>query len=271
MSQHPRNRIGSSVVILLGVMTLFASRYWQVDASTETEFKLTEPRKTSGADQKKKPDGIVPAMTNPSQPQMDEQTDRQRAEHPFAKSSNPEVRELARLVVCAQSRECGFDQSTPISYDRELSALITSSIKRLDHERPSDEETRVARAFMSYPDDFVKSAALEILASAETTQENLNAVLAGLRDSASAPLYSEAMDTLEKYKGAPEVDKFVVETVQVGGHFASIELAKNSLRFMSPQNAAQFKNAVNQLPVGSQSREYLEANLREFQRLQEGG
>lgn len=276
MSQRPHRRIGSSVVILLGVVMLFASRSWQIDRGAETKYRLFESRTAKKqAKQTEQEKGIVPAVSQAQPPASDEaslpQPKVDPEKHPFSKSSNPEIRELARLVACAQSRECDYDQSTPISYDRELSSLITNQIKRLQSKNPSPEDTRVARAFMTYPDDFVKSAAMVILANSEASPENMSALLTGLRDSSSGPLYVEALDLLERYKGQPELDKFLVESVQAGGHFASAELAKHSLRFLSQENAPMFKGLLNQLPSDSLSREYLEANLREFKRLQEGG
>jgi hypothetical protein len=205
------------------------------------------------------------------------------------------MRSLERLEACFISQDCRFDQSTPLAYHTEVSGLIVRELRAvLELEQAAGMNTGddagadagagagrlsavaegVARKFVRFPDDDVKEASLDLLAGAAPSTENLDAILAGLRESVSAPLYETGLEVLSRYvdvDGHERLDEFVLASIRSGGHFVSQEVARRSLPFIHADNIEAFAAVARELPPRSSTRRSLELNLREFRRLQRGG
>jgi len=187
---------------------------------------------------------------------------------------NVRHQELQRLSECAAELNCGFSQETPSAYHQELSAAIAAELRDLGGSRFSPLEQQIlAREFMRFPDDFVKEEALAILARSTPSQASVRAILHGLKQSVSTPLYSKAlvvlreqMNSLEDPQLSVEVERFVFDQLMRGGHFVSIEIARQAYPFLTLDNVALFEHLRDQSPPRSRVREYLDLNVREFRR-----
>ena len=270
MKQSSKDKAWPTLLILLSVVALVALHYHtnegktaaqMQDAKVAAEKARRAQAEAAPEDASDEPSGFEAVGSFEKDPEV----------LALETSSDPDVRELGRLLTCSERGDCDYPEDTPTSYDLALTKDMVAGLRRLASFKTSDESARASRLFMNYPNDDVKSAALTVLAKAEKSDDNLHAILSGLQESVSAPLYEQAVDVLERYKGSPALDRFLLEVVKTGGHFASIELARHSIRFLSAQNAKEFQAIVREMPLRSQARTFLELNLQEYERLQNGG
>lgn len=268
MNQPSKDKAWPSLLILLSVVALVAVHYHTNEGKTAAQM---QDAKIAAAKAKSAEVALEEASDEPSGFEAVGSFEKDPEVLALETSSDPDVRELGRLLTCSERGDCDYPEDTPTSYDLALTKDIVMGLRRLASFKPSDESARASRLFMNYPNDDVKSASLTVLAKADKSDDNLHAILSGLQESVSAPLYEQAVDVLERYKGSPALDRFLLEVVRTGGHFASIELARHSIRFLSAQNAKEFQAVVREMPLRSQARTFLELNLQEYERLQNGG
>lgn len=190
---------------------------------------------------------------------------------------------LKFLESCYTSQECGFSRETPASYSYAVQDEIISALGEFKgvakrwQERTAEmppEAQAVARHFLGFPEDGVKEAALALIAAAPASVENMRAVIAALETSVSAPLFKLGLIELARYADSGEkreLDAFLLGAIRQGGRFASAEVARASLDFITPENAREYAAALRELPTRSKSHHYLKLNLEEFVRMQRGG
>lgn len=190
---------------------------------------------------------------------------------------------LSFLEGCYTSQACGFSRETPASYSFAVQDEIIDTLGKFTgvakrwQERTGElppEAQAVARHFLGFPDDGVKEAALALIAVAPASVENMRAVTAALETSVSAPLFKVGLAELGRYTEIGErreLDAFLLGTLRNGGRFASAEVARASLDFLTPENAREYAAALRELPARSKSHLYLKLNLEEFVRMQRGG
>ncbi len=203
-------------------------------------------------------------------------------EKPFNKNNKSvhrSLKEMQRLLKCFESENCNFDQSSAQSYRTALRETLMNEMsgfqKIIEKENYQDTElltraSEITRFFLEFPDDDIKDQALSLAASLPISNINCEALIAGLSESVSAPLYEKGIQELKRYIGTNEksrVDSFLLQSLVSGSSYVSKLVARESLAFISNENTPRFLEVLNQLPRRSQEFEYLKANVDESLRL----
>jgi hypothetical protein len=217
-----------------------------------------------------------------------------KASPPPGKAKDPEVDALTQewrtttarlkeLEECMTSQSCPFPQDTPSSYSYAVNEALAAELRHFAVVAGQWQETggqipeeaqQVARHFLASPSDEVKEAAIEFAAAAPPSPENMRAVIGGLRDSVSGPLYKTGLEELVRYANteqSSEVNTFLLETIKHGGHYATEEIARSALPFINSSNVDQYKAALREMNPRSTTHLHLKLNLEEWARMQRGG
>lgn len=185
--------------------------------------------------------------------------------------------ELARLRNCWRENNCDFAEPDPRAAHFEAVGQIQEILISLRRIKLSNQDTDLGmygREWMSFPDDNVREAALDLLALHGVSEENLSALADGMSASLSSAVWEKALDVLEKYAQAgyrESVSRLLEKAVRDGSLRAGETIARGALPFLTDDNVARFTAVARDLPPGSQARRDLEAAIAEFHRLRGGG
>jgi hypothetical protein len=185
---------------------------------------------------------------------------------------------LHRLQDCYASQNCNFPQTDPRSYELALGQALRAELIRFRERYRTEPAARAdlelaARTYIRSFDGFVQEAALSILSDLPPSQENLQALVAGLQGAADADLIGEALPELKRYMGSesePLVHQFLSGTISTGAHFSSQKASENILPFVNEKSYPVYVETLRRLPPGTRAGENLSAALREYRRLQNG-
>jgi hypothetical protein len=191
---------------------------------------------------------------------------------------------LKELEECERSETCNFPQDTPSDYTYAVNEALAAELRHFAEVAQRwqekngghipQEAEQVARHFLASPADEVKEAAIDFLAVTPPSPENMRAIVNGLRDSVSGPLYKTGLEELVRYAGsenAAEVNAFLLDTLKHGGHYAADEVAQASLPFMNESNVDQYRALLRDLSPRSSAYMHIKLNLEEWARMQRGG
>jgi hypothetical protein len=185
---------------------------------------------------------------------------------------------LRRLQDCYASQNCNFPQTDPRSYELALGQALRAELIHFRERYRAEPAARAdlelaARTYIRSFDGFVQEAALNILSDLPPSQENLQALVAGLQGAADADLIGEALPELKRYMGSesePLVHQFLSGTISTGAHFSSQKASENILPFVNEKSYPVYEETLRRLPPGTRAGENLSAALREYRRLQNG-
>ncbi len=196
---------------------------------------------------------------------------------PAADRGSDPLRTLERMGECWRTDSCGASDADPRANHFEAVAVIKDSLNRLRSLKRSGVDSDfsgVAGKWLAFPDDHVREAALGLAREHKRSEEILRALLAGLRESLSAPLFAAALADLGAYQRMGydrEIAAFLVETLRSGPLKAGEAIAAGILPLLTEGNEALFAETAASLPGGSRARRDLESALEEFERLRSGG
>lgn len=185
--------------------------------------------------------------------------------------------ELSLIALCAANDNCATDSDDPKASHftaAEGAVRILNELRKIKKQNSAADFELVAREWLKFPDDHVREAALELLSDHHASGQTLHALLEGLEESISAPLIEKAIPVLVSYSQAgyaEEVQSFVAKTVIAGPLGVGEVLASQAIRFLDKNSLPKFRTISENLPVNSQSRRNLEANIREYERREGGG
>jgi hypothetical protein len=185
--------------------------------------------------------------------------------------------ELNSIKKCWEADNCRFDSMDPKSSHFAAVERATAALRKLTAIKKQNSAanfTLIAREWIHFPDDHVRSAALDLIGEVKNDRQTLQAVLEGLSESISAPLIEKAMPILENYARSGftgEVQNFITQTLSGGPIDVSEVIAAQAGRFIDRESLPRFRELSERLPPHSRSRRNLEASILEFKRRQAGG
>ncbi len=203
-----------------------------------------------------------------------------------ASESDAERSDLEALRVqlekLEESQKCWFDPNCELEFEAQspldanshfrkqtLDALIAIKDFLLKNPEYTGKFEYLFSSYVAHQDDFVKEQALEYFAWVEPNQERLEAIMGGLSQSSSVPLYDSATSLLKSYHQfgfGREVSSFISHQIRHGGFFLSRDLAKKSLEFMTPETFDIFHRLQEELPENSKTSRILQFSINEYLR-----
>ncbi len=203
---------------------------------------------------------------------------------PIAEAWKQSTARLKYLDRCVKSQNCeGFSQESPDDYYLETRLAQAAEIlefKKIATEWQTafgvtqlpKEAFDIAKHFLRTGDDYVKDAALELVADTQPTLQERDALLKALSDSGSGPLYEKAMrGALLKYKGDPLVDRLLLYQAARGATKVQSVIAMQSLPYLTGENQGLFEIVASKKNQRSMEAAYWRANFAEKERMNEGG
>lgn len=288
--QRPSDRSSAmfAFLVLAGIAIAGAAVFWQHDAP-EASSHHELPAAPAGESSEASSAAPAPFASEPNGPaatpvvSASAVSDSSQASNSLAQEWRAATRRLKALEECQESLECDFPQDSPASYSYAVDEALAQELRQFSSvaqkwqghggQVPTEAQA-VARHFLSSPSDEVKEAAIELLAVAPPSAENMRAVIGGLRDSVSGPLYQTGLEELGRYAHSDEsseISAFLLETMRQGGHYAAEEVARATLPFINPATFKQYLGALAEMSPRSSTYLHLKLNLEEYARMQRGG
>lgn len=198
---------------------------------------------------------------------------------PAPSDLNEAMETLRNLKKCYDSRDCAFPQNDPREYEIALGETLRPLIRRIGEENPEDPAAKrdiqaLAREFLQTGDGSVQDAALDVLGRYPPSEENLEALRTGLRDTPDALLASKSLNEFQRYIGTPmegSMQAFLADWIQTGGHFTAQEVAEGILPFINETSYRGYAQALTKIPQTTASAKALAAAMSEYAKLRAGG
>lgn len=192
---------------------------------------------------------------------------------------NETMETLKNLKKCYDTRDCAFPQNDPREYEIALGETLRPLIRRMGEENSEDLSVRkdvqaLARDFLQTGDGSVQDAALDVLSHFPPSEENLDALKSGLRDTPDALLASKSLNEFQRYLGTPmegSMQAFLAEWVQTGAHFTAQEVAEGILPFINETSYRAYAETLAKIPHSTASAKALAAAMSEYAKLRAGG
>jgi hypothetical protein len=288
--KHAPHRLSSvlAVLVLVGIVLAGMAALWnrgvhEAPLQHETDSAFAGETDEGGATasaplvNKSSASTVAPVVIAPTA------SDSSQVLSPLAQEWRSATSRLKALEDCQESLECDFPQDSPASYSYAVDEAMAQELRHFSDiaqkwkdrggQMPTEAQA-VARHFLTSPSDEVKEAAIELLAVAPPNSENMRAVIDGLRESVSGPLYQTGLEELSRYargEESSEISAFLLETMKQGGHYAAEEVARATLPFINTTNFKQYLGALAEMSPRSSTYLHLKLNLEEYARMQRGG
>ena len=184
------------------------------------------------------------------------------------------------LFECIESQDCeGYssDYDNGDVYDTQLAVEVKYELYRvLNEDRISQAELEeFVKQRILGADDHIKEAGIHILSKSPKSYENLNVILQALGESSSADLFSQGMTVIKPYLDSPsnraKIDEMLMNKLREKNLSTSLEITQNIYGFISPENHDSYKILLNTMSKSSKPHKLLGTNLKEFERMQNGG
>ncbi len=187
---------------------------------------------------------------------------------------------LQQLENCYKSEgQCGFDLSDPKAEHFAIGQEIKKELLKIQfqaqkHKLQSPELAEIARHHLKNPDGHVKEAALHLMSTQETSEDNLDSILNEIIMYHDAHLIQHALLEMTRYLGQgydQKIHQSLSRALAQGAPFVSLEIAKGLQPFINTASFGIYSNLLTQLGTGSKTRNLLKVNLEEFERRQSAG
>lgn len=182
-------------------------------------------------------------------------------------------KQLQLLKLCLASQNCPFPKTDPRSYElavgQKAKAVIEQLAKTVEEQKiESPTLVQIGVEAFQWDDDHVREAALELFSTQKPSAIALNALINGLKQSHDPSIYRQAIEELHRYTEGdqrPQVDQFLMETLEKGSHFAAAEVAQDLIPFLSEKNVDSFKHLLASLDPESPRYLALKKSLDEYE------
>ncbi len=197
-------------------------------------------------------------------------TDRQPA-------SEDRDHELKNLLACWRGRACYADGSDAKAAHLELVEATEKLLRamQLDHTTFAREKMSGLIDLYALADERIRRVLTEIFLQQGLTEEVLSLYEHELELSFSDGNLTLALEDLRRYNEHPDyagrVENEVAKLILHGSSLSSVVVATQILPFLNSKNIGFFERIRDQLPEGSEKRENLTLNFREYYRLKSGG
>ena len=284
LKRTSRSQMVLFAIAMCGVCYLIGAGASRSENTSAAEKKVELPDSSDNSEMR----GLIPSFSKAqlSKAQVAQaKADKKGLEpKPIAEAWKQSTARLKYLDRCVKSQHCeGFSQESPDDYYLETRLAQAAEIlefKKIATEwqiafggsQLPKEAFEIAKHFLKTGDDYVKDAALELVADTEPSFQERDALLKALSDSGSGPLYEKAMrGALLKYKGDPLVDRLLLYQAARGATKVQSVIAMQSLPFLTGENQGLFEIVASKKNQRSMEAAYWRANFAEKERMNEGG
>ncbi|WP_308368106.1 MULTISPECIES: hypothetical protein [unclassified Microbulbifer] len=171
--------------------------------------------------------------------------------------------QLAQLENCEETQSCPQDPTNPRNSFYLLGEQINGELDKLAEWQQqfgvSDESRALLHHYLLYPNEFVQTKAVQILAEMsadDATAEQLLTVLPGVKDK---QLLIPLLVQLQRYPHLrQEIDGAFAEVLQRGSFNAAKVLAQHIQPFLTAENLPFYQQLLEQLPANSAKARALE-------------
>lgn len=142
------------------------------------------------------------------------------------------------------------------------------------HDVRSVELSALAREFLINSDGHVQEAALDILATQDIDQDNLEAILNHIIRSSDAELIHQAMLELKRYTYSADqrhIQEVFAETLLIGPPFVAVAIAEYLGDFLSEQSFIFYEDLVQKFDQRSIIHQYIMSALEQFEKRSAAG
>lgn len=157
---------------------------------------------------------------------------------------------ILALVECYASEKCDYTQTDPKSYgialNKEAAAFLQNS--NASEFAQSLEMQKALRDLMKEGDGFVQEEVLKLLSQLPVSEENLQAIIEGLKNNYADPLVMEqVMGELARYNDSgmsEQVRSFVAETMLSGPQFSAEKAAQKIRPLLNSGNTTYYRGVA---------------------------
>ncbi len=178
------------------------------------------------------------------------------------------IQELKKLANCQSQDNCPFEDSDPRAIHFAVGDAISQKLQQAKQQVNANEAALLIQQFMSFDNEAVRLATLELMASHPPQDENVNLIIKGLKWSTDPSVYQAAMMEFARYQDThlqQQIDQFLLKTIQLGPVFARRMVAQQLLPFLNQQNITAYQTLASQLTANSAEAKLLNAVILEYQ------
>ena len=183
---------------------------------------------------------------------------------------------ILALVECYSSEKCNYPQTDPKSYLVALNqdaAAFLQNVKSSEFAQ-SQEMQKSLRDLMKEGDGFVQEEVLKLLSQLPVSEENLQAILEGIKNNYADPLIMEqVMGELARYNDsgmAEQVRGFMADTMLAGPQYSAEKAAQKIRPLLNSGNIAYYRG-VAEKSQSTAVKNALQSSLNDYELSLGGG
>lgn len=183
---------------------------------------------------------------------------------------------MQSLLECYSSEKCQYPQTDPKSYQIALNKDVADLLKNSQaSEFAQDKDmAKVLREFMKEGDGFVQEEVLKLMADLPISEENLQAIIEGMKNNYADPLImQQVIQELARYNNssmAEQVRGFVGETLLSGPQYSAEATAQKIRSVLSPDNIPYYRSLAEK-SRSSAVKNALQSSLNDYELSLGGG
>ncbi len=181
--------------------------------------------------------------------------------------------ELRKIFKCYEQLNCPFSQSDSRAYDLAVGKKLKEKINEISEyvEEANIEDERIAalaRKYLSVEDGHVKEAALLLLSTQPTSEDNLNSILDEVIDYHDSALLPVAFLEFEKYENESDrqmIEESLFKNMKSGSILVREGISKNLLTMINERNKEKVVMFMQSLPSDSNMRRNLQNSIERYE------
>jgi hypothetical protein len=184
-----------------------------------------------------------------------------------------EQEKLEKLNACLSSEACSYPQTDAKSYyfsvshdAKDLLVRVTQLVRQ--QQIKNSAIIALARLGLEWPNDDVRSAAIQLIGTQPPASENISILIDALRDARSEDLVTAGLNEFQRYSQPQDqmtINSFVIQTLKTGPMTASSGVASQLGLLLNPTNVDFYRQALNDLPADSERYRALQTTLANYQ------
>jgi len=174
--------------------------------------------------------------------------------------------ELSELETCQENDRCNFADTDPKAVYFAVSDAIKTKLRHFKEQADSEAIRLMGLRFITFDNDEVRLAALDLIASQPPKADNIPNLIKGIKWSTDPSVFKAGIMEFSRYpQQNAEITQFLLETIQSGAIFVKREVAKQILPLLNPDNIQQFEQLLLTLPAKNTTTQNLKNTLLEYQ------
>lgn len=196
---------------------------------------------------------------------------RETLTHPSDDTKTQALQNINRLLTCNKTNSCPEDNSDPRASEFLRRDGIVKEAQKLLAFSSDDDVSVMARTLLAYEDGYVQEIALELLATTEPNERNLDSMLATIEKSYDTKIVKQIMSQLQRYPIDNRFEVVFEKLLEHGSIYAANTVASELLPFIQESNIESYKALLQRLDSNTKKAKLLKSTLFEYEMQNSGG